>query len=329
MQAPVASGPIQELDLEAALANMDDAHRGWDAEKKSVKCQSCQAISVFDPARVSQKCDFCGSSALVPFEQTQALIRPESLLEFKVPETRVREDIRVWYGSRFWAPRALKSRALTDTIKGVYLPYWTFDADVDAIWQAQAGYYYYTSESYTDSEGKSQTRQVQHTRWEDASGSLVHSFNDALVPASKGVQADLLREIEPFPTRTDLKPYDAAFLSGWIVEQYQIDLVTAAQNARTNMTAVVTELCSKKVPGDTQSGLQVQTYFSEQTFKHILVPIWLLSYTYGATSYQVVVNGYTGTIAGKYPLSRWKIALAVLAALVVAFVLFLLFGQQK
>jgi hypothetical protein len=329
MELPQVGGPIKENDLAAALRNIGDEARGWDAEKKSVKCQSCQAISVFDPARVAQRCDFCGSSALVPYEQIKAPIRPESLLEFKVPETRVRESIRQWYGSRFWAPNALKSRALTDTVHGIYLPYWTFDADVHADWTAQAGYHYYETEHYTDSEGKQQTRQVQKTRWEPAAGSLDTNFDDELVPASKGVHADLLRQIEPFPTTTDLKPYDPAFLSGWVVEQYQIDLLNAAQNSRQIMQNKTEQMCASRVPGDTHRNLDVDANFFNQTFKHILVPVWLLTYTYGADSYQVVINGYTGAIAGKYPLSWGKILLAVLLALIVLGLIFFFASQNR
>lgn len=325
---PVAGGPIQENDLAAALRNLGDEQRGWAAEKTSVKCQSCQAITVFDPANVSQRCDFCGSTALVPYEQTKAPIRPESLLEFKVPESHVREKIRDWYGSHFWAPNALKSRALTDTVNGIYLPYWTFDAQVHANWTAEAGYYYYVTESYTDSQGKSQTRRVRKTRWEHASGSVEHFFDDDLVPASVGVQSDLLRGIEPFPTTSDLKPYDPAFLSGWDVEQYQIDLITAAQHSRDAMIRKTRDLCSAEVPGDTQRNLDVEAHFYDQTFKHILVPVWLLSYTYGSTSYQVVINGYTGTIAGKYPLSWGKIVLAVIVALIVAAIILVFVGNR-
>jgi hypothetical protein len=325
---PPVSAAIQENDLFTALQNIGDEGRGWDAAKKSVKCQSCQAISVFDPARVAQRCDFCGSSALVPYEQTRAPIRPESLLEFRVPETRVRESIRQWYGSRFWAPNALKSRALTDTVHGVYLPYWTFDAQVHADWTAQAGYHYYETEYYTDSQGQRQSRQVQKTRWVPASGSIDHFFDDELVPASKGVHPGLLRSIEPFPTTTDLKPYDPAFLSGWVVEQYQIDLVAAAQNSRRLMEQKTEAMCAAEVPGDTHRFLNVDADFSRQTFKHILVPVWLLTYTYGATSYQVVVNGYTGAIAGEHPISFWKVAFAVLLALIVAAIIFLVSGQN-
>ncbi len=309
-------GAIAEHDLVSALRAVPDSQRGWAAEKKSVKCQSCQAITVFDPTRVAQRCDFCGSSALIPFEENKAPIRPESLLEFRLSETEVRDQVRLWYGNRWFAPNALKGRALTDTLHGVYLPYWTFDAQVHAEWTAESGYHYYETETYTDSDGKQQSRQVQHTRWESSSGALDHFFDDQLVPGSKGVPAELLRKIEPFPTTSELKPYDPAYLSGWVVEQYQIDLIAAAQNARTVMDAQIESLCDAEVPGDTHRGLQVAADYTGQTFKHVLVPVWVLAYTYGAQSYQVIVNGYTGTMAGKHPLSWVKIVLAVLAVLI-------------
>ncbi|EEF24396.1 conserved hypothetical protein, partial [Ricinus communis] len=92
------------------------------------------------------------------------------------------------------------SAALTDTLHGVYLPYWTFDAHASA-----------------DCNGNVQTRQVRHVRWEPASGSLAHFFDDELVPGTVGVHANLLRQVEPFPTTTDLKPYTPEFVRGWTV----------------------------------------------------------------------------------------------------------------
>lgn len=309
------TGQITEHCLATALRGIDDSHRGWATEKVSVKCQSCQAVSVFDPARVAQRCDFCGSSAMIPVEQQTRPIRPESLLEFKLAEPQVRDAARKWYGSRWFAPNALKRRALTDTVHGIYIPYWTFDAQVHADWTAMSGDYYYVSETYTDSNGRRQTRQVRKVRWYPSSGSLDHFFDDELVPASKGVQLDLLRKVEPFPTTTDLKTYDAGFISGWVVEQYQLDIIAAAQHSQQQMDEKTRALCAQQVPGDTHRDLQVQADYSRQTFKHVLVPVWLISYTYGSKVYQIVINGYTGAIAGRHPLSWVKIALLVLAIL--------------
>lgn len=304
---------IVEHDLVAALRGIPDSQRGWQAEKISVKCQSCQAISVFDPGKVSQRCDFCGSTALVPYEETKDAFRPESLLPMKLSETQVRDAIRRWYGNRWFAPNLLKRAALTDTVKGLYIPYWTFDAQVHTDWTADSGYYYYETETYEEN-GQTKTRQVQKTRWVPSSGALDHFFDDELVPASRGVQEAMLRKIEPFPTK-QLVPYQPGFLSGWTVERYQIDLIAAAKEAREEMDEKMEQMCGRQVPGDTYRNLQVETDYSGQTFKHILTPIWLLTYNYGKRNFQVVINGYTGAIAGRYPKSWIKITLAVLVVL--------------
>lgn len=321
-QMEEAGGQIREHDLVTALRSLPDERRGWKSDKVSVRCQSCQAISVFDPDKVAQRCEFCGSAQMLPYEQTKAPITPESLLPFKVDQARVRESVRRWYGSRWFAPNRFKKAALTDQLHGIYLPYWTFDAQVNASWTALSGYHYYTTESYRDSQGRTQTRRVQHTRWQPSSGHVSHFFDDHLVSGSRGVNEKLLREIEPYPT-TDLECYSAQYVAGWMVEQYQLDLIGAAQRSRERMEREVERMCASQVPGDTYRNLHVNAQFSRQTFKHVLLPVWLVSYNYGAKSYQVLVNGYTGQVAGKYPLSVIKILLLIVFVLVAAGLIYL------
>ena len=320
---------VVEQDLEAALANPPQG-RGWGDARREVQCQSCKAISVFVDGRVAQRCDFCSSPAIVAHEERNDAITPQSILPFKLSDGQVRDAIRKWYGSRWFAPNKLKRMALTDTLHGVYLPYWTFDAQVEASWTADSGTYYYTTETYRDSSGNTQTRQVQHVRWRPASGDLAHFFDDTLVPGTQGVELKLLRQVEPFPTTSDLKPYSPEFVRGWTVERYQVDLTQAAQQGRAAMEDEMERLCANEVPGDTHRDLRVRSSFRGRTFKHVLVPVWLVSYTYGSKNFQVLTNGYTGTIAGDRPYSWVKIMFAVIAALIAAALLFTHFsGAQR
>jgi hypothetical protein len=302
---------VEENDLMAALRAIPDSERGWEAEKKTVRCQNCNAISVFDAKRVAQRCDFCGSPSLIAVDDIKAPIRPSALLPFKIAQDKVREDVRRWYGSHWFAPNRLRIKALTDQVHGLYLPYWTFDAHVHADWQADSGRYYYVENDKGERE--------QRVEWRPVSGSLEHFFDDLLVPASRGVHPKLLEKIAPFPTTSDITPYDPGYLSGWVVEQYQIDLAAAAQDSRNRMEAQVRSMCASKVPGDTYRNLRVDADYSALTFKHVLLPVWLLTYTYGAKTYQVVANGYTGKIAGKYPISWIKVSIVVAAVLLLIF----------
>jgi len=306
---------IEEHDLAAALRAIPDSSRGWQAPKRSVRCQSCQAISVFDQDVVGQRCDFCGSTALVPYEEIKDPFRPESLLPLKISESQARDLIRQWYGRQWLAPNNLNAKALTDTVKGIYLPYWTFDAKADARWSADSGTYYYVTEN---------NQRVKKVQWTPVSGELSHAFDDELVCASVGVDAGKLRRVEPFPTAS-LVPFDPGYLAGWTVERYQIDLVAAAARSRDAMNAKLRQLCSEQVPGDTQRNLEVDATFHDQTFKHILAPIWLMTYVYSAKSYQVIVNGVSGSITGSRPYSWIKVTLLVIALIL----LFILYASSR
>lgn len=303
-------GEVVEHDLVAALQSIPQEARGWQDERRSVRCQHCQAISTFTTAQQGKACDFCGSSALVPFEESGGVIRPESLLPFEIGQPDARDRLRQWYKSRFWAPSNLGGKALTDTVHGVYLPYWTFDAGVSARYTAEGGEYYQNQKG------------EREVRWFPVSGQVQHFFDDTLVCGSKGVHPWLVEAVEPFPTTTEkLKPYDPGYLSGWTVERYQLDLVAAAQHGRDRMVSAIRDMCARDIRADTHRNLQVTPTFERQTFKHVLLPVWLVGYRYGTKNFQVVVNGSTGQVAGEYPKSWVKIALAVIAALIVVYLL--------
>lgn len=320
------TGLIKEHDLVTALRELPEELRGWKVERVTVRCRSCKAVSVFAPGRVGQNCEFCGSPELVPYEEIKPPIKPESQLPFQVDKEKAYTVLKGWLKNRWFAPNALKRRGLLDTMVGVYIPYWTFDSYADCPWQAESGEYYYTTETYTDNQGRRATRQVRHTRWYSSSGRVQHSFDDVLIPGTHVVEPSLLPGIEPFPTK-ELLPYDTGYLSGWLVEHYQVVLLEAAKAAREEKNRYLYQLCSRQVPGDTFRDLQISPDYSRQTFKHILTPVWLLNYNYGRSRHQVLINGCTGQIAGYYPKSAWKIFFLILG--IAALVLLYLYFSQR
>ncbi len=149
-------------------------------------------------------------------------------------------------------------------------------------WDAEAGYYYYVNVEGRDSKGTRVVRQERRVRWEAASGVVDHTFDDELVPGTTGRRRRIcLRQVEPFPTG-EIVPYDTAFLSGHVVEHYQVALTEAAGDSEAQMRATLEQLCAQQVPGDTHRNLVIHPVFSGRTFKHVLVPIWLLVYMFGS-----------------------------------------------
>ena len=241
--------------------------------------------------------------------------RPESVLPFKVSEGNARDRIRAWYGRLWLAPSALKKRALTDTVRGIYLPYWTFDAQVDAQWTAEAGHYYYTTETYVEN-GQMRTRQVQQVRWEPAAGRLSHFFDDDLLCASVGVHPNILRGIEPFPTQ-DLKAVRRG-LRCRLGRRALSDrprrrgAARARRDGRQDADAVRARRCPATRSAISSSTATIRGRRSSTSSRRC----GCCRTAYGPRSFQCAMNGVTGAIAGEYPKSPWKIALIVLAIIV-------------
>lgn len=193
----------------------------------------------------------------------------------------------------------------------MYLPFWTYDADTFSQWQAEAGHYYYTTESYTDSQGKHQTKQVRHTRWEWVSGYLDKDFDDVLILGSTGLEQNFVDDIFPYELK-EVVNYDGQFILGHASEVYQKDLQQGYDVAEGIMDDAIRAEVTKRIPGDTHRGLRIQTQRSNITFKHLLLPIWIAAYTYNSKVYRFLVNGQTGKISGKKPVAVWKVIVLIL-----------------
>ncbi|HXG59066.1 MAG TPA: zinc ribbon domain-containing protein [Thermoanaerobaculia bacterium] len=319
------SGPaVVEKSVDAALRQPRDL--GWGAERKVIACQRCGAHTALDPQVAAAECAFCGTAAVVEAPPDAKMVRPEGLLPFRVTRETAVERFRQWISGLWFRPGDLETRARLANIHGAYIPFWTFDAVTDSWWTAEAGYYYYVDVQVRQN-GRLVTRRERRVRWEPASGTLQKFFDDVPVPASRGIEADLCREIEPFPTG-ELAPYDPSYLAGFLAEENAVDLPEALEQARQRMHVAIRAACAAEVPGDTQRNLEVTTRFSALAYKNCLLPIWIAAYEYHGRPYRFLVNGVTGKVSGRAPWSWVKIGLAVLAAAALAIALLALFGQS-
>ncbi len=248
-------------------------------------------------------CPFCGSDQVEEQEASHNLHRPESVLPFRVTQAECLERFREWVRGLWFRPNALKTMARAEGIRGVYLPFWTYDALTNSWWRAEAGYHYYEEDS--------QGNRVQKTRWRSVAGDHHEFFDDVLVPGSPSVDPGLLRDIEPFDTSA-LVPYSPEFLSGMAAEDYRQDMAECWPIAKRRIDAAITAACKRQIPGDTYRNLRIRTNYSNKTYKLALLPVWVASYRYQQKSYTYIVNGRTGEVSGQAPWSVWKILFAVL-----------------
>lgn len=304
--APTGQG--REIPIEEGMRL---AERGYGTPVKQVGCNECGAVVNVAPGEQTATCTFCKSQQVLAREAAANPIRPESVLPFKVNKDTAASRFDEWLGTLWFRPSDLRKMVKVEGLAGVYIPYWTFDARVYSRWTAQAGYHYYVDEQYTDEQGQRQTRKVQKTRWEPASGHRTDAFDDVIICASKGLPDNLGDEFRSFDTKA-LTAYNPQFLAGWRAEAYAIDLMPAWDIGQKRMASEQESRCGRDVPGDTHMNLQVHNDFSKVTFKHVLLPIWVAAYRYQDKPYQFLVNGQTGEVVGRAPYSMIKIILFIL-----------------
>jgi DNA-directed RNA polymerase subunit M/transcription elongation factor TFIIS len=311
---PSERAAIEELDLDAALA--DRLGESTTVETLSVTCESCGASSTLDPSVESDRCPFCGTPFVATALSRRAL-RPNWLLPFRVGLQAAAERFRAWVSSLWFAPNRLKREAAAGKLSGIYIPYWTFDADARTRYTGQRGDDYFETETYTEIENGrpvTRTRQVVRTRWSPASGSVDNHFDDVLVVASRSLPGPQADALEPWDTDA-LVPYRDEFLSGFRSECYQVTLHEGFERAKAAMHPEILATIRRDIGGDRQQVSSAEPVFSNRTFKHLLLPIWISSYRYRGKTYRFLVNARSGEVQGERPWSWIKIALAALLAL--------------
>ncbi|MFK7959073.1 MAG: hypothetical protein AB8G96_00985 [Phycisphaerales bacterium] len=276
-----------------------------------VRCSACGGSVQFPGTLSSSECAFCGS----PVQRTAAHAAPErvpvdGVLPFGVDERRAGKSLASWVGSRWFAPTEFKRRGATGKFRGVYLPYWTFDSHTGTHFRGQRGDHYYV----TVGSGKNKRRE-RRTRWRRVSGEFERFFDDVLIVAADGVHQKLVTSLEPWPL-DQMLPFNRQVMAGFLAQTYDVELEPGFGRARTRIDAALLHDVRRRIGGDEQRVEVVQSSYDPITYKHVLLPVWLLVYKYRDRSFQVVVNAMTGEVQGERPYSAIKIALATLAGLV-------------
>ncbi|WP_374642366.1 primosomal protein N' (replication factor Y) - superfamily II helicase [Tabrizicola sp.] len=319
---------LQELDLARGLH--DDLSDRDMVETRTTSCPNCGAQVEISGATHATECPFCATPVVLDTGTTRH-IKPQALIPFALTEDQARKAMTGWLGSLWFAPNTLleyarKGRAMN----GIYVPFWTFDADSDSRYSGERGEYYYTTRTVrVRVNGRMETRQERerHTRWHSVSGRVARGFDDVLVMASHSLPPRLGNELTPWDLGA-LVPYAPEFLAGFQAEGYTVPLAEGHAEGRAKMEEVIRSDVRRDIGGDEQRIHGIDTAWSEETFKHILLPVWMAAYKYNGKSYRFLVNGQTGEVQGERPWSIWKIAFAVLVAALLALGAYYLSEQQ-
>jgi DNA-directed RNA polymerase subunit RPC12/RpoP len=283
------------------------------------QCRGCGAVTESD--KLSDRCQFCGAP-LVADAAEGDMVTPEAVLPFELDQARMREALRKWAGSRWFAPNSLKKVTEAETSRSTYLPHWTYDAYTVSAYQGERGDHYWVTETYTEN-GETKTRQVQKTRWHSVRGVVDHAFDDVLVVGTSKVAPKHLAALEPWPLLS-AEAFRPEYLAGHETLRYDVEPEQGLTEAKQTMASAIQDDCRRDIGGDEQRVHSVNTDYRDLMFKLMLLPVWVACYLHAGKTYNILVNGRTAEVAGERPYSAAKIAAAIaLAVLVLATVIVL------
>ena len=327
-----ADAQIVEQDYHTMLEKLREIRLEQQTEGKQtageettneVRCESCGANVVFVGTLTSSSCPYCASPIQRDdVHRCQVRVPVDAVMPFLIDQKRAAQNLKDWVASLWFAPGKFQRQGIKAAFNGVYLPYWTFDTLTFNVYSGQRGEHYYV----TVGTGKNR-RQERRTRWYPASGKFQRFFDDVLVPATTHLDSGMLQSLEPWPLHKCI-PFTQEVLAGYFARTYDLELDGGFIDGKKRIDdALYREVCSR-IGGDEQRVHSIKSRYDGLTYKHVLLPLWLLAYQFHDKTYQVYVNAATGEVQGERPYSWIKITFAILAGITVVGGLMYLFSQR-
>ncbi|MCL2254017.1 MAG: hypothetical protein FWC09_06180 [Lachnospiraceae bacterium] len=282
----------------------------WGAEKKSIICSSCGAESIYDALQISAVCSFCDSNNVMEASCDNTMA-PGGVVPFKISDQQAANLFKNWIKKKWFSPKMAKNSAKADRFLGIYLPYWTFDADTESNFKADYG---------IDKRVKKGDRIETVTKWFKTRGNHLEKIDDELVVATTNHNQSMLRGLEPFNT-ADNKAYKPEYIAGFVAERYAIGIKDAWNFAKQMIGQRLNRNIEARIRKDNNAdrvrNLKISTTYTDITYKYLLLPIWVSHYTYQDKVYHFMVNGQTGKVSGKAPISIIKVMFAIVGSIAI------------
>jgi DNA-directed RNA polymerase subunit RPC12/RpoP len=291
--------------------------------EKEVVCQNCGGHLTFTGTLTSTRCPYCATPIQRDdIHDAPARLPVDGVLPFQVDERKANEQLQKWISSRWFAPSEFKKYSSKGSFASVYAAYFSYDAEATTSYRGERG------ENYTVTVGSGDNKRTEtRTRWYHVSGRVENSFDDLTVLANDNLDRDRITKLEPWPTE-QVRPFSPEFIQGHIARTYDQDVEECFPEAEQRMASQIDSTIRSDIGGDQQRIHSKKTDYGRLTFKHLLLPIWLLTVIYQGQPFQVYMNGVTGEVHGERPYSKAKIAIAVILAIIVIAIGFFLYSSS-
>ena len=261
---------------------------------RTYSCKSCGGEIVGDENTAATACPYCGNP-VVMMGQFSGALKPDYVIPFKLDKKAAKEALKKHYGGKKLLPKVFKDENHIDEIKGIYVPFWLFDADADANIRYKGTRSRFWSDSnydYTETSFYSIVR-----------GGTV-GFERVPVDGSTKMADDLMESIEPF-NFSDAVDFQTAYLAGYMADKYDVDADQSIERANERIKKSVEAAFAATVEGYSSVVAESSSiHLQNGKAKYALYPVWLLNTTWQGQKYTFAMNGQTGKMVGDLPLDK-------------------------
>jgi len=280
-----------------SYSDMPESEEKWaDDDMNVYVCPFCAAEIVTDDTTTSSKCPYCENN-MVYSDKMSGSFKPDVVIPFKVTKEQAEAALRKFYEGKFFLPKSFKSENRIKEIKGVYVPFWIYDCDVDASFSYDA------TKTHTWSDSRYIYTKTDHYLVERRA-----KLHFDKIPADGSSKADdaYMEAIEPYNYK-DLIPFDKAYLSGFLSDKYDIDSADLKPRIRERTGASAETFVRNTVSGYSSVHQKTENLnYANTSVKYGLFPVWMLNTSYKGTMYRFAMNGQTGKMVGNMPCDSKK-----------------------
>ena len=299
---------------ERDFAEMETIPTWQDSQVSAYRCQNCGAQTILSNTTIATSCPFCGSAVVVDSSALNS-VKPDTVIPFETTPEQAQQAILHWRKRRVFAPGKFRKHVQIDSVKGTFIPVWTFDCDTDT--------------SYSGTLGKRCTRTVTrngktytetYIRWFPVSGTIRQLFDDIFINGTTNVPQSQVDRLHPFP-QDKYVVYDDKYLAGYVADNYTVPPQDAFKTAQSVMKGVIENRIMQAHFADVKGTLHLNTRYLSRSFKYLMLPLYLTATKYNNKLYNNYVSGVANPkvnkikVSGKSPVSWWKATLTAIAGL--------------
>lgn len=285
---------VQKDDMKWQTTSGGEWQDGETSGLRSYVCKSCGGEIACDENTAATSCPFCGNP-VVMMGQFSGELKPDLVIPFKLDKKAAKEALQKHYEGKRLLPKVFKDENHIDEVKGVYVPFWLFDAGADVNMRYKATKVRTWSDSKYD---YTETRFFSVTR----EGSL--RFAKIPADASTKMPDDVMDSLEPFDL-SKAEKFQTAYLAGYLADKYDVD----AKKCEKRVNALIKKSTQKAFDATVKGYTTVtkedgSIRLKNRKVKYALFPVWILNTTWNGQNYLFAMNGQTGKMVGDLPLDK-------------------------